>query len=147
MTPIPGGLLSSRPTSDPLASIALAVRLVAGLIFVAFGIGKFTSHAMEVTSFEAYGLPAPGLFVYAIGVVELVGGALLLAGLATRLAALVLAGDMVGAIVVSGIGRGEAISLTLAPALLVAMLFLLWAGGGRAALDARFGDRAPRAGG
>jgi putative oxidoreductase len=148
VTRVPGasGLRSSGPTSGPRASAALAVRLVSGLIFVAFGIGKFTSHAMEVASFKAYGLPAPDAFVYAIGVVELVGGALLLAGLGTSLAALVLAGDMVGAIVVSGIARGEAISLTLAPALLLAMLFLLWAGAGRAALDARFGDRAGRAG-
>jgi hypothetical protein len=31
----------------------------------------------------------------------------------------------VGAIIVSGIGRGEDVSLTLAPALLVAMIFLI----------------------
>jgi hypothetical protein len=37
---------------------------------------------------------------------------------------------MVGAIVVSGIARGEMISLTLAPAELVAMLVLLWTGPG-----------------
>jgi hypothetical protein len=33
--------------------------------------------------------------------------------------------DMVGAIVVSGIGRSEDISLTLAPALLVAMILVI----------------------
>jgi putative oxidoreductase len=55
-----------------------------------------------------------------------VGGLLLILGLATRLSALVLAADMVGAIVVSGIKEGEPISLTLAPALLVVMLLLLW---------------------
>jgi hypothetical protein len=35
---------------------------------------------------------------------------------------------MVGAIVVSGVGRGEDISLTLAPALLIAMIFLIRVG-------------------
>jgi putative oxidoreductase len=104
-------------------------------VFVAFGVGKFTSHASEVTSFRTYGLPSPEAFVYLIGVLEVVGGVLLIVGLATRLAALILAGDMVGAIIVSGIGQREVISLTLAPAELAAMLFLLRVGPGRCALD------------
>ena len=117
--------------------LAFAVRLAAGIVFFVFGVAKFTSHRSEVDSFESYGLPAPEAFTYAIGVIEVVGGLLLVLGLATRLAALILAGDMVGAIVVSGIGEGEAISLTLAPALLVAMVYLLWAGPGPHALDHR----------
>jgi len=55
-----------------------------------------------------------------------VGGALLVAGRWLRLAALALAGDMVGAIVVAGIGSGNVVpSLTLAPVLLVAMIYLI----------------------
>ena len=73
----------------------------------------------------------PGLFVIAIGVIELVGGGLLISGRFLKPTALVLAGDMVGAIVVSGAAKGEIISLTLAPALLVAMIVLLWAACGR----------------
>ncbi|MCA1689067.1 MAG: DoxX family protein, partial [Actinobacteria bacterium] len=109
--------------------------VLSGAVFVAFGVGKFTSHASELDSFRGYGLPAPDAFVYLIGVVEIVGGLLLVVGLATRAASLVLAANMVGAILVSGIGRGEPISLTLAPALLVAMLLLVWRGPGRWALD------------
>jgi hypothetical protein len=56
------------------------------------------------------------------------------------LAADVLAGDMVGAIVVSGIARGEIISLTLAPAQLLAMRLLVWTGG-RHALEQHVGLR------
>ena len=37
---------------------------------------------------------------------------------------------MIGAIVVSGIANGELVSVTLAPAELVAMLVLLWTGPG-----------------
>ncbi len=108
----------------------LALRLLSGAVFVVFGVGKFVNHASELASFKTYGLPAPEAFVAAIGVLELVGGALLIAGLFTRPAAFALAGDMVGAIIVSGIAKGELISLTLAPAELVAMLVLLRTGPG-----------------
>jgi putative oxidoreductase len=70
------------------------------------------------------------VFLVVIGVIEVVGGALVMTGVLVRPAALVLAGNMVGAIIVSGIAKGEPISLTLAPAELVAMLVLLWAGPG-----------------
>jgi putative oxidoreductase len=124
------------------AAVAVAVlRVAAAVVFVVFGIGKFSAHADEVASFESYGLPSPDAFVYAIGVLELVGGLLLLAGLLTRPAALTLAGDMVGAIVVSGIGEHELVSLTLAPAELVVMLMLLWTGPGAAALDPKLAER------
>jgi putative oxidoreductase len=109
------------------APAAMAVaRVAAGLVFLGFGVAKFVNHATELRSFREYGLPLPEAFVYAVGVVEIVGGLLLVLGVATRLSALVLATDMVGAIVVSGIKEGEPISLTLAPALLVVMLLLLW---------------------
>ena len=68
---------------------------------------------------------------------EVVGGVLLIVGLLTRAAAALLAGDMVGAIVTAGRVEGGAINLGLAPALLVGMLFLLWAGPGRWAADSR----------
>jgi putative oxidoreductase len=97
---------------------------------VVFGIGKFVNHGSELASFRSYGLPAPEVFVVAIGLIELVGGVLLIAGRFVRPAAAVLAADMIGAIVISGIGKGELISLTLAPALLIAMLALVAAAGG-----------------
>jgi putative oxidoreductase len=138
-------LLSTGPRHGRLAVAALVVRLAAGAVFIAFGIVKFTRHTSELASFQAYGLPAPDLFVYVIGVIEVVGGALLIAGLATRPAALVLAGDMVGAIVVSGIGLGEPVSLTLAPVLLILMVVLVWVGPGSAALDRAVVSRPRRA--
>jgi putative oxidoreductase len=117
--------------------LAAAIRLAAAAVFIAFGVGKFINHASELASFQQYALPAPEVFVYAIGVLEIVGGALLAIGLLVRPAALALAGDMVGAIVVSGIGRGESVSLTLAPLLLIAMIFLIRTGGGSWSIDGR----------
>jgi putative oxidoreductase len=114
-------------------------------VFVAFGAGKFVNHASELASFKTYGLPAPDAFVVAIGVIELVGGLLLIAGRLTRAAALVLAGDMVGAIVVSGVARGEIVSLTLAPAQLLAMVILLLTGPGAFRLRLQSGGDATTA--
>jgi putative oxidoreductase len=128
-------LLVAGPAHGPRAVAAFIARLAGGSVFVAFGVGKFTSHATEVASFQDYGLPAPDVFVYAIGAVEVVGGLLLVLGLLTRLAALVLAGDMVAAIVLSGIELREIVSLTVAPAELVVCLYLLWTGPGVLALD------------
>jgi putative oxidoreductase len=119
-------------------------RVVAGVVFVVFGIGKFSQHATEVDSFRTYGLPAPEAFVDAIGVLEIAGGLMLIAGVLVRLAALALAGDMAGAIVVSGIKEGELISLTLAPALLVAMLVLLFRRASPSGPARRAGPRSPR---
>jgi putative oxidoreductase len=65
-----------------------------------------------------------------IGAIELIGGLLLIAGMLTRPVAFVLACDMIVAIIVSGIAKGELISLTLAPVELTAMLVLVWTGPG-----------------
>jgi putative oxidoreductase len=132
------------PETGRRADLALGGRIVSGSIFVLFGAGKFVNHGAEVDSFRDYGLPSPDAFVYAIGTIEIVGGILLIVGLGTRLAALVLAGNMVGAIVTSGIGQGEVISLTLAPFQLAVMAYLIVVGPGRASMDRRLTpSRAP----
>ncbi len=127
-------MLHTRATGARSRRIA-AVRWTAALIFISFGITKFADYAAEFASFRHYPVPAPGSFVYVVGVAETGGGLLLGLGLFTRLAALVLAGDMIGAIAVSGVARGELLSLTLAPLLLVSMLLLIWSGGGSWSMD------------
>ena len=120
--------LLSHETRDGQETRAFLVRVAAGLVFVAFSFGKFLRHAEEASAFDRYGLPWPDLFTYAIGATELVCGGLLVLGIAPRLVALVLAGNMVGAISTAGRIDGGPIHLGLAPLLLGGMLFLLWAG-------------------
>ncbi len=103
----------------------IGVRWATALVFLGFGVAKFVNHGPELASFRQYALPAPEAFVYTIGGLEIAGGLALAIGVLVRPAALGLAIDMIGAIVVSGVGRGELLSLTLAPLLLVAMIFLL----------------------
>ena len=104
-------------------------------MFLIFGVSKFVNHAAELASFRHYPVPAPGALVYAVGVIEICGGLLLVVGLLTRLTALALAADMLGAIVVSGLARWELVSLTLAPMLLAAMIILIRFGAGDWSLD------------
>jgi putative oxidoreductase len=131
------GLLFGSRGGPRAALAACAIRVVSGSIFLVFGVYKFTDHAHETDSFETYGLPSPSLFAYGIGVIEVLGGVLLLLGLLSRMAAVLLAGDMIGAIATAGRVEGGAINLVLAPALLLAMGILLWIGPGRWALDGR----------
>jgi putative oxidoreductase len=138
--------LSPGRFSTRRAGWALTVlRWASGAVFIVFGAGKFVDHASEASSFHTYGLPSPDLFTDAIGVLELTGGVLLVVGLTTRPAAALLAGDMVGAIIVPGLLLGETVSLTLAPAMLAAMLVLLALGPGRLSLDAELARRGSRA--
>ena len=138
------GVLFAERLHGTAALLPAAVRLVSAAVFVAFGIYKFTDHADEVASLDSYGIPFPDQFTYAVGVIEVGGGLLLALGLLTRLAALWLAADMVGAIATAGVVEGGPIHLVLAPALLAAMVFLLWAGPGAFALDGRLRHAAAR---
>ena len=133
--------LVRAPSPPVAAAIAFVLRVAAGAILIGFGQSKFAHHAKEVRAFDRYGLPAPEVFTYAIGSVELVGGVLLVLGLATRLVALALAGNMVGAIATGGRVDGGFVNLGLAPMLLVVMLYLVWAGAGLFSLDARLRTR------
>jgi putative oxidoreductase len=84
---------------------------------------------------------SPSAFAYVIGALEVVGGLLLVAGFAVRPTALAFAGDMVGAIATAGRIDGGPIHLGLAPALLVVMVPLVWAGGGERSVDMRLAAR------
>ena len=109
--------------------LARRVALIAGVIFVIASLPKFFAFGWELDAFRRFGLPAPEAWVIAAGIIELAGGALLIAGRHVRPAALVLAATMAVAVVASGILEGDVIpSLTLAPALLAACLWLVLRG-------------------
>lgn len=125
-------LFATRPGPVPMI-----LRVAAGVVFVLFSIGKFTRRDAEIRAFERFDVPWPEVTVALVGVLELVGGLLLIVGLLTRPAALALAGNMIGAIATGGRVEGGIIHLGLAPALLVVMLILLWTGAGDRSFDRR----------
>ena len=83
----------------------LLLRLGVGLIFIYYGYPMlFTDAHRMAESFAKMGLPFP--MSYVVGIIEFFGGALLVAGLFTRVAALFLAGVMAGAIWKVHLGKG-----------------------------------------
>jgi putative oxidoreductase len=124
-------------TSQPCAAQSVGVTdAIPDSTEGSFGIGKFTGHASEMMSFTHYGVPLAGASVWGVGLVETIGGLMLVLGVFTRWAAAALAGDMIGVIATAGRVDGGLLNLGLAPVLLVGMLVLLWTGPGVLSLDA-----------
>lgn len=91
--------VSNTLGSGGFSAAALLVRLMVGCVFVAEGIQKFLfPEALGVGRFIKIGIPLPEVMAPFVGVVEIVCGLLILAGLFTRLAAIPLIIDMLVAI-------------------------------------------------
>ena len=85
-------------TQAPATTIL--IRIVVGGIFLAEGIQKFLYPAdLGAGRFAKIGLPAPDILGPFVGAIETIGGGLLIAGLLTRFAAIVLLIDITVAIV------------------------------------------------
>ena len=120
------GLLSAPDDRVDRQPVTRWVALLTGITFVIAGLVKFVFHHWELHAFRSFGLPWPAALEIFAGVLETAGGILLVRRRAVVPAATLLGVTMVVAIISSGIGHGDVIpSLTLAPALLLATLFVL----------------------
>jgi uncharacterized membrane protein YphA (DoxX/SURF4 family) len=123
----------------------LLIRVAVGAVFLSEGIQKFIfPEQLGAGRFARIGIPAPEVMGPFVGVVEIVGGLLILLGLLTRLAAIPLAFNMLVAIVTTKIpillNKGfwsMAHESRTDFAMLLGSLFLLAVGGGRLSLDSR----------
>ena len=136
---------------SPVARFAglapLFVRVILGVIMTAHGWQKLSQ--MGPAGFGQVlgqmGVPLPGLMGFVVTFVELVGGLLLIVGLLSRLAALLLTIDLavatllvkvnVGLIAPEGAGAGAELDL----ALIAGLLVILLAGPGKLSLDHALG--------
>ncbi len=82
------------------------LRLVTGLIFIMHGLMKLQSPEMMAGFFGTLGLHPALFWVWAIGLLEVVGGAALILGVAARVFGGLLAIEMIAAIFLTGLGRG-----------------------------------------
>jgi putative oxidoreductase len=122
----------------------ILVRLIVGGVFLTEGIQKFLFPGeLGVGRFTKIGIPFPEVMAPFVGVVEILGGVLLLAGLLTRLATIPLIIDMLVAIESTKIpvllkdGPWKMIHESrLDGSMLLGSIFLLIAGAGAWSLDA-----------
>lgn len=135
----------SFPFLAPFQFVApLALRLGLGVVFVDHGYSKLTGGPAEGFGgmLTGLGVGAPEFVAWLVTIAELVGGVMLVAGLATRLVALPLIATMIGAIILVKAELG-----IIAPAgtpmpgaeldiaLLAGLVALLFMGAGRLSLD------------
>ncbi len=132
-----------------VSAAILLVRVLVGWVFLAEGIQKFLyPAALGVGRFAKIGIPRPEILAPFVGVVEIVCGVLVIAGLLTRLASIPLLIDICTAIVTTKIAELPKIGFWATAhdartdfSMLFGLIFLLIAGGGRLAADAAFRSR------
>ncbi|MBZ5500119.1 MAG: DoxX family protein [Acidobacteriia bacterium] len=120
------------------------IRLAVGLIFATQGILKYTDPRMGVERFTRIGFPHPLFTAHFVGAFEIICGTLVLAGLATRIAAVPLLIVICTAIATTKIpelARPEQGFWFMASdartdfAMLCSLLFLIAGGAGRLSID------------
>lgn len=127
---------------------ALAVlRFGVGLVFAAHGWQKlFVFGISGVTgAFTQMGVPLPGITGPLIGCLEFLGGIAIILGLLTNLLAVLLACDMLGAILMVKLGSGffSPKGMELELLLMLGAIALALAGAGVFSIDAALSRRAP----
>jgi len=118
----------------------LATRMVVGITFVYTGHGKLANLERTTAFFAGLGIPFPAANALFISLLELVGGACLIAGLGTRLFAALLSSTMVVALLTADkrdvVSKFPADLTDVTPITL--LLFLAWLvlfGAGSVSLD------------
>jgi putative oxidoreductase len=140
-----GGTMNWQKLLASNASPAvILIRLTVGAVFLSEGIQKFLFPGdLGVGRFIKIGIPFPEVMAPFVGMVEIVGGVLLLAGFLTRLAAIPLIINMLVAITTTKIPIlrksgfwAMAHEARVDYAMLLGCIFILIAGAGTLSLDA-----------
>jgi uncharacterized membrane protein YphA (DoxX/SURF4 family) len=142
-------LAASRLFRSDAPGAVVLVRLAVGAVFASEGAQKFLFPTqLGAGRFATIGLPAPDLLAPLVGATEIACGALVLAGLATRLAALPLTAIMLVALATTKLAElpktgfwAIAHAARTDWAMLLGALFLAAVGAGPWSLDARLGRR------
>ncbi len=123
-------------------------RMAMGIAFILTGWGKLHGLEQVTAYFTELGIPLPGIMAPFVASVEFVGGILLLIGLGTRVAALMLASTMVVALITAKWKNAESkldLLGELEFAYLTIFVWLAVAGAGPLSVDRLFTRKLARA--
>ncbi|BBN95244.1 DoxX family protein [Deinococcus grandis] len=128
--------MTTRTAPAPNPDLALLLlRLATGLVFVMHGAQKFFTYTLPGTTqaFTQMGVPVPGISAPVVATVELLGGLLLILGVYSRAAGVLLAVNMLVAIALVHLKAGffNPDGLEFPLVLLAASLAVAFAGPGR----------------
>ncbi|WP_327049074.1 DoxX family protein [Microbispora sp. NBC_01189] len=149
----------ARLTATTAPGATVWIRLFVGAVFLSEGIQKFLfPDRLGIGRFDKAGIPAGGLFATLDGVAEIACGVAILAGFLTRLAAIPMVIDMLGALFITKVpilwGASPlffkeagwwdfAHEARVDVAQLCGTVFLLIVGAGRYSIDARLHAAVP----
>ena len=121
--------------------VPLIIRLIVGIVFVTHGLQKLGNPSGIAGYLGFLGVPIPGVLGWFILLLEVIGGALLILGLATRWVAALIAIEMLVATVLAKMAQGvplvadAAAGYELDLALLAACLALMVLGSGPLSIE------------
>lgn len=115
----------------------LILRLGVGIVFLVHGIAKLGDIAGTAGFFSSIGIPMATFSAWVVALVETVGGAALILGLGTHIAAALLIIVMLVAIFAAKWSRGFVGGYEFDLVLLTSLLSLVFGGAGKYSLDAK----------
>lgn len=128
----------NRTLSNFAPHILSLLRIVVGLLFLQHGLVKLFAFPMPFPN-----PPAVGTLIWYQGLIEVIGGSLLILGILTRPVAFILAGDMAFAYFMGHAGRSVypiQNNGNLAILYCFVFFYLVFAGPGRWSVDAKFSE-------
>jgi putative oxidoreductase len=137
------GVLFGESVRGAAGYAPLVVRVLVGVIMLVHGWQKLQGGPSGFgQALAGLGVPLPELMAYVVTFVEIIGGVLLIVGLLSRLAALLLTIDLVVAILLVKVNigllsppDGSGVGAELELALIAGLLAVLLAGPGRLSVD------------